>query len=356
MGMPGVPSNVTLNALTSSVVRSLPSGDCLDRSVVSWRPGVENVTSELSEQALAILNRERNLYGACLQAATTRDQQILKEAARSGKARVRRAAALNPRLTPQDSGHLWLTAGARRDPALAIALLRRNPHLYRLLVGNPEVLALLSARDSLPGPVLLAERLAHMPAARIREISEAMFPGGHTTLTRRRNSEQEVLASAVSLLLQMVVEDELFPPSFSFAAVCQYLALPALGTRLRHNERYEIRGRFAQALAALPGHLVVHVMNVVGLSTETTPHVPSEQFRLRMASLFTLDAALHCSDYRHHASIAADFEYWCPPGQEETGRYLAGQIGSFEQLDTFRVLSAEWTGTLNDLLAAARAL
>jgi len=154
----------------------------------------------------------------------------------------------------------------------------------------------------------------------------------------------------------MVVEDELFPPAFSFAAICQYLAPRALSARLRHSEHYEIRGRFAQALAALPGHLVVHVMNVVGVSLDGTPHVPSEQFRLRMASLFSLNAAMSCSDYQYHMSIASDFEYWCPQGQEEVGRYIAERVDSFEQLDTFRVLSAEWTGSMNDLFAASGAL
>jgi len=347
--------HVVLPEIVRSVVKALPPGDCLDMVVLSWRPGIDGVTGEVSNHALSILNRERNLYGECIAAATTHNAQALSAAAYSPKARVRRAAALNPRLSEQDSMHLWRTAGVRRDPSLAISLLRRSPHLGVLLSKLPEVLSLLSTRGGFPGPYVLAVRLALLPAQDIRVIGQKVFPDLRLE-ARMRDSAQEVLASAVSLLLQMVSEDDLVPSAFSFAAVCQYLAPAAVGTRTRYNEFYELRGRFAREIAALPGYLVVHVMNTVGVSTEDSALPVPDQFRLRMASLFSLATALSCTDYQHHSSIASNFEYWCPPGQRETGHYLAGRFTSFEELDTFRSLCREWTGSLDSLVSASRSL
>lgn len=339
--------------LARRVVAELPMGDLLDSVIRAWRPAPREISAPPSPGLLRDLRRERNLYGDSLWAATTATPEAVQDSPSGAKVRIQRALACNRNLTPDHGKALGQMALEREDASLVLGIVASHQQLAEVLAYDPTVLGILSSREGQPGPILLARRLAHLPAQDLVLAAQSIFVD-HVRRPRLGLGAIDVIAAALVRYLEDVSHDRILPAAASLAAVCRMWVPPTLGTYVRRAYTYGITGRLAVDVVSLPGEDILAIADTMDVFPQTFNEVPPDAVRLRLASEFDLDTALDFEST--FDSFAASFASWPQSGQRLAARWIARQLRSFSELETFDVLARQWSGSLRDLVAVSRRL
>lgn len=351
--MPAKHPALSGSLLARRVVAELPSGELLDAVIRAWRPAPRQISAPPSPGLLRVLRRERNLYGDSLWAATTATPEAIADSPNGSRSRIQRALACNRNLSPDQGKDLGQKALERDDASIVLGLVASHQQLAEVLAFDPTVLGLLSTREGQPGPILLARRLAQLSARDLVLAAQAIFVDP-VRRPRLGLGAIDVIAAAIVRYLEDVSHDRVCPTAASLAAVCRMWVPPTLGTYVRRAYTYGITGRLALDVVSLPGEDILAIADTMDVFPQTFNEVPPDAVRLRLASEFDLETALDFEST--FDSFAVAFASWPKSGQRIAARWIARQLQSFSELETFDVLARQWSGSLRDLVAVSRRL
>lgn len=327
-----------LSPIGLAVLKALPAGELLDRMIAVYRPRPELIGAAPGDAVLATLRKERNLYAACLEAATGDPAAILTRA-ESSKERVQRALAHNPHLTRTQRNNLARAAATRRSGALAMAVLEGSRQITVTLADNQNLLDLVSVKSGQHAPEAIARNLRHATAAELdvllRRFDKAMTQEDAPFRTLLEDAAWTVLKSVSDCRIRIDVE--------TLCALCRihrgglgHLTLP--------------RPVYTQ-LEKLPGRVVLPLARVFNVDQY---YRDEELDPLRNAWDHTRTRAL-VSELGEDEGIRdkRNLSRWSEPAIHDTATVLITKLRELEQLETFEALLPDWSGTLGELIDTA---
>jgi hypothetical protein len=337
--------------LQSLLLRHLPTGTLLDALVLRERPNPGAIGSLPSQEVFTVLSQERNLYGQALLAAITPDIEAVLAGPNGKKDPILRALAKNPAV-PEDLRLTWLRdAAAKGDTRWGLALLVGAPDLFATLATGPEIAGQLSVRAGQPGPELLASSAARSPAESLKAAGDAVANGA---------SFAELFHRICQLLAVDIAAD-------------RYLAdLPLVLELCRQFNRWGHSGDLP-----LPAYLRRTLMAGTGtdaflaLSVFQDQGEPTGTWPLHLASDFSPRAVLDATpttftrpgqwvvlvnSKRRRPEEGFQVHQWSDAAANFFARTIAESITTLDELLGLQALLGEWTGSVEDLISAAKLL
>lgn len=331
-----------LSRVGLAVIGALPTGKVLDQVIRVYRPRPEALGAPPTETLLAELNRERNLYGACLLAANGDPAGVLKSP-NGSKERVQRALAHNPRLSPADRKRLVKLAMSRKSAALGMALIEGSERIVDTLLSHREILDLVSVRAGQQAPGLVANNLRHATLDDLRAAVERI-EGGRNGKPETDAVLKNILSDASGDVLACVEQRKITIDVERLAAFCELGKAAYYGNLTLPDAIY-------QELENLTGRVLLPITRVFTVdrrrgAAESDPLGDAWQYSPESA------AAVELASMKGYRS-RQDTRGWSLAAIEGTGEILASRITELEQLETFEALLPEWSGTLGELIDTA---
>lgn len=332
MGERAAATRKPLSRVGLGVLKNLPSGDMLDRAVALYRPRPEILGAAPGENLLRTLRLERNLYAACLEAATG-DPVVTLGHPDSTKDRVRRALAHNPRLSEAQRSVLATAAVETKSAPLALALLAGTTRITHTLTKHLELLNIVSVRAGQTAPQAVARNLHEASVDDIGQLRKHFEEWGNREDTPLRS----IVLDATRLVLEDIRQGRRTSELDTLSALCSLVEPGATRGHLR-----------------LPSNVYAHLENLPGRTV------------LPIAALFVLDhwdeddhlfPLTNAWHYEEDLALDCEFEnevrWWSDVAVNRTATLLAGKFTELAHLETFEVLLPEWVGTLRELIEVA---